>query len=61
MSDNKFRYYEVSTTSIVQANNMTDAEAIARGRKNIPGHVLGVGTETLRLSASEARERVSED
>lgn len=60
MSQNKFKYFEVNTVSVVRANNMTDAQAIANGRKNVPGQLLGVGTETLRLSADEARSLISE-
>ncbi len=60
MSANKFRYYEVSNTAIVKANNMTDAQALVRGRKNVTGQILATDVDVTRLSASEAQSFISE-
>lgn len=60
MSSNKLRYYEVVSSTIVRANNMTDAQAIAKGRKNVPGNLLWSDVDTSRISASEAQKFVEE-
>lgn len=56
MSDNKFKYFEVTTTALVRANSKTDAEKLAMGRRGITGEVLSKHTEIDRVSAIEARE-----
>lgn len=56
MSANKFRYYEVTSTRLVKALNKTTAAAIASGRRNAPGEVLGESEWVDRLSANEAHE-----
>lgn len=60
MSANKLKYFEVTTTAVVRANNMTDAEAIARGRRNIQGQVLVTDTDISRISANEAQSWMDE-
>lgn len=60
MSDNKLKYYEVTSTTVVQANSKRDAAAIARGRRGIQGRTLGETSRVDRLSASVAKLTVSE-
>lgn len=52
---NKFRYYTVNTSTVVRANNKTQAEAIARGRRGVPGNVLDTTVEVDRITAGEAK------
>jgi hypothetical protein len=35
MSDNKFKYFTVESLVVVKANNKTDAEKLAMGRKRV--------------------------
>lgn len=56
---NKFKYYTVTTTEVVQARNQSDAVKVANGIRSIPGKVLGSSQEAQRVLASEAREMVS--
>ena len=56
MSSNKFKYFEVNQTSVVQANNKQDAWSVARGRRGVSGSVLGQAVEVERLSSTEANE-----
>jgi 23S rRNA G2445 N2-methylase RlmL len=61
MSDNKFKYFAVTSTTIVKANNKTDAEKIAmsnRRNANVPGEVVFKDVEVERISASQAREQL---
>ena len=61
MSDNKFKYFTVTTTSLVKANNKTDAEKIATSlsnRRSTLGEMLYREVETERISAVEAREQM---
>ncbi len=51
MSENKNRYYEVTTTTVVSARNMTDAATIARTRRGVNGGKF--------LSQDQRIERVS--
>lgn len=60
MSDNKFKYFAVTTTSVVKANNKADAEKIAMGtRKNsgVPGELVFKDVEVERITAVQAREQ----
>jgi hypothetical protein len=56
MSDNKFKYFEVTTTALVKASSKADAEKLAMGRRGITGEVLSKHTEIDRISAIDARE-----
>jgi len=61
MSDNKLKYFTVTTTSLVKANNKTDAEKIAMSssnRRSNLGEVLFKDVEIERISAVEAREQM---
>lgn len=56
MSDNKFKYFEVTTTALVKANSKADAEKLTMGRRGVSGEVLSKHTEIDRVSAIDARE-----
>lgn len=58
MSANKFRYYEVTTTSTVQALNQADAISLSKGRRGVSGKTLTQEVMATRISASEARSNV---
>lgn len=60
MSENKFKYFAVTNTTLVKANNQTDAQKLAMGRRGIAGEVLVRSTDIERISSSEAREQVEE-
>lgn len=53
MSADKQKYFEVTTVSLVRANNKTDAEAIARGRRGLTGSVVEQDTWVERILASQ--------
>lgn len=55
MSANKLKYFEVVTSSIVQASNMTQAQALVNGKRGVQGSVLDVETEVSRISADYAK------
>lgn len=59
MSDNKLKYWEVTTTQIVKANTKTEAMKLVgrRGRTSY-GEVLSTDTVVDRISASDAHEIV---
>jgi hypothetical protein len=62
MSDNKFKYFSVTTTTIVKAANKADAESIAlsskRSLRNINGELIYKDIEVERITATEAREQL---
>lgn len=58
MSDSKFRYYSVTTTTVVRANNKTDALALAKNRRGVPGQSLQEDVWIDRIPASEAHSLV---
>jgi hypothetical protein len=60
MSDNKFKYFTVTTTTLVKANNKTDAEKLAIGRRGVTGEVLFSAVDVDRISSSEAYEQLEE-
>lgn len=60
MSSNKLKYFSVTQTAIVAANNKKDAMAIARGRRGVTGRLLGETGETTRISAAEAHSSTDE-
>lgn len=60
-TSNKFRYYEVTHSSIVRALNATDAAKIAEGKRGVRGSLLGEVMDTFRITADEARSVVEMD
>lgn len=62
MKDNKFKYFTVTTTTIVKANNKADAEKIALSNKrtlsSVAGELIYKDVEVERISAVEAREQL---
>ena len=56
MSENKFKYFEVTTTALVKANSKADAEKLSMGRRGVTGEVLSKHTEIDRISAIDARD-----
>lgn len=59
MSTNKFKYWTVTTTKVVKANNKKDAIAAVRKMKASGAKVLSSDTSVDRISASEARDFLS--
>lgn len=61
MADNKFKYFTVTTTSIVKAPNKASAEKIAlstRGKvSGVNGEMLYKDVEVDRITAVEARNQ----
>lgn len=56
MSSNKSKYFLVTTTTSVRANNMTEARRAATSRSRIPQtEVLAQVSDVERLPASKAR------
>jgi hypothetical protein len=60
MSDNKFKYFTVTTTTLVKATSKTDAQKLAMNRRGIAGEVLLTSTEIDRISSVEAHEQLEE-
>jgi hypothetical protein len=59
MSDNKLKYWEVTTTQIVKANSKNDAmKLVGRRGRTAHGEVLSVDTNIDRISAADAHEIV---
>jgi hypothetical protein len=62
MSENKFKYFTVTTTSIVKANTMADAEKLAKSnRRTLPGvsgELMFRDVDVERISAVQAREQI---
>lgn len=56
MADNKFNYFEVTTSSVVKAKNKSEAEKIVLGRRGVKGEVITSKTSVDRISAVEVRE-----
>lgn len=56
MSENKFNYFEVTTSFLVKAKNKSEAEKIVLGRKNVKGEILSTNTDVERVSAVAVRE-----
>jgi len=63
MADNKFKYFTVTTTTIVKANNKAEAEKLALSNKRslsgVPGELIYKDVEVERISAIEAREQLA--
>ena len=60
MSENKFKYFAVTTTTLVKANSKADAEKIAEGRRGVRGELLATYVDVDRISSIEAREQLEE-
>lgn len=62
MSENKFKYFAVTATTVVKAKNKTEAEKIAlSNRRSIPasmGELIYKDVEVERITAVEAREQL---
>ena len=56
MAENKFNYFEVTTSYVVKAKNKTEAEKVALGRRGVKGEVITSKTNVDRISAVEVRE-----
>jgi hypothetical protein len=55
MSANKLKYFSVTTTHFVKANNQSDASALVARKRGITGEVLSSSQWTERVSAAEAK------
>lgn len=60
MSDNKFKYFAVTTTTLVKANSKNDAQKVAMNRRGTPGEVLFRSTDIERITSAEAHEQLEE-
>lgn len=64
MSENKLKYFTVTTTAIVKANNKTHAEKIAMSSRRkvagLPGELIYKDVEVDRITATEAREQLAD-
>jgi len=62
MPENKFKYFTVTTTSIVKAANKTEAEKIASGSRRkvagVVGELIFKDVEVERITAIKAREQI---
>lgn len=58
MSMNKRKYYTVTTTQVISANNKSDALAKARRKPHIDADVLATFVDGNRVPAVEAHEQV---
>lgn len=62
MSENKFKYFTVTTTTVVKANNKTEAEKIAMSNSRklpVNGELIYRDVEVERISAIQAREQLN--
>jgi hypothetical protein len=63
MSSNKYKYFVVTTTSVVKAPNKTTAELIAttnrRTKGSTSGEILFRDIDIERISAVEAQTHIS--
>lgn len=60
MTDNKFNYFAVITTTLVKAKNKKDAEKISLGRRNVNGEILFKSTDIERISSVQAHKQVNQ-
>jgi hypothetical protein len=62
MSENKFKYFTVTTTSVVKANTKADAEKIAlsnrRNGAGVAGELIYKDVEVERITALQARQQL---
>jgi len=61
--ENKFKYFSVTTTLIVKAANIKQAEKVASSNGNyapgVSGEILFKDVEVERITAVEARQQTS--
>lgn len=55
MSDNKRKYFLVTTEQVVSANNKADALAKASGTRGIDANVVATERTADRISATQAK------
>jgi hypothetical protein len=64
MAENKFKYFEITTTSVVKASSMADAQKIARSNRRtvsgVHGELLYQDVDVERITALQAREQIEE-
>ena len=60
MSDNKFKYFTVESVVVVKANNKSDAEKLASGRRGVQGEVILKTTDVERITAIDINYNDSE-
>lgn len=62
MTENKYKYFTVTTTSIVKAVNMSEAAKIAAGNRRtavgVAGELLFKDVDVERITALKAREQI---
>lgn len=56
MPENKFNYFEVTTSYIVKAKNKSEAEKVVLGRRGVKGEVITSKTSIDRIPAVEVKE-----
>jgi hypothetical protein len=56
MAENKFNYFEVTTSYVVKAKNKSEAEKVVLGRRGFKGEIITSKTNVDRISAVEVRE-----
>lgn len=56
MPENKFNYFEVTTSYIVKAKNKSEAEKVVLGIRGVKGEVVTSKTSIDRIPAVEVRE-----
>ena len=56
MPENKFNYFEVTTSYIVKAKNKSEAEKVVLGRRGVKGEVITSKTSIDRIPAIEVKE-----
>jgi len=63
MSENKYKYFTVTTTAIVKAPKKTSAEKIAMSNRRtvtgVNGELIYKDVETDRITAVQARQQLS--
>lgn len=55
MSNNKRKFYVVTTKQIISADSQRDAVAKAQRKRGVEGEVLSTEVRAFRTSATEAR------
>jgi hypothetical protein len=60
MSANKFKYWEINTTTVVKALNKTDAMAAASRKRTPNSQILTTVVSAERIPAVDAHALVSE-
>ena len=60
MSENKFKYFAVTTTTLVKAPSKADAQKLSENRRGATGEVLYISVDIERISSVEAHETIEE-